>query len=636
MKSIIPIQPVETKVTEPITSDESNSKDWAMVRSMMNYARARPQHGLTPIELHEVTRNTKLALIMLPEWGVYFPPYNLSRLAGVTRAAGYATDIYDINIAAYRRMKQTAPIDYWDPSREWMWPSNLYMKEIHPHLQPIMEEYIEKIAVTNPDVVGFSLYYTNETPSNWMAAKIRERLPNAKIICGGPQAASPMRYTPRFYDHIVQGEGEQILINLLESIENNTPVTEKFLVAPKTRLDLDSLPFPDYSTYDLNDYQMPNGISSELSRGCVAKCVFCTEVHFWKYRGRMAGTVLDEIEYQYKTYGIDFVWFIDSLVNGNLKELRAFALGVIERNIKIGWQGYARCDARMDLDYFKDLAASGCHQLNYGVESGSQRVLDDMKKGVTVQAIEFNLKHGARVGIENSTNWIVGFPSEDTQGLADTLTLVWRVRNFKLFNVSPGVTMMLSPGAEVTMYGEKFNIFPHRYQSAWTTTDLTNTKIHRLIRQKNFLIFLQHLDTREKVWGVDRPDLPKLYSVEYDRQSYHNDIPYQPFEYQIINTGISKFADTVVNEIWALLRTFWRAHGAFKMQVKFDPELDLREFGDRLSCQYWANHVFEIDHQGNWTADFYYKFDQQPDNEGYAWDDHSFEFAWTGSGHWSL
>ena len=153
-------------------------------------------------------------------------------------------------------------------------------------------------------------------------------------------------------------------------------------VQPKTvRLDLDSLPFPDYSDFDFSEYQMPNGASSELSRGCVAKCVFCTEVHFWKYRGRMAGSILNEIEYQYRTHGIDFVWFIDSLVNGNLKELRAFALGVVERGLKIRWQGYARCDGRMDLEYFKDLKDSGCHQLNYGVESGSQRVLDDMKKG---------------------------------------------------------------------------------------------------------------------------------------------------------------------------------------------------------------------------------------------------------------
>lgn len=631
--SIIKIIPVED-LSQDIPPGDPESKDWVMVKSMMSMARKKPQHGLVPIELDPITRKTKLTLVMVPEWGVYFPPYNLSRLAGVTRAAGYATTVHDINVKAWRRMKETAPIDYWDPSREWMWPSNLYMKEIHQYLEPILQEYVDLIASEQPDVVGFCLYYTNEIPTNWMAAKLRKLLPNAKIIIGGPQAASPSRFTPNFYDHIVQGEGEQLLLNLLDGIESGNPVTDKYLVAPKTRLDLDSLPFPDYSYYDLNDYEMPNGISSELSRGCVAKCVFCTEVHFWKYRGRMAGTVLDEVEFQFKTHGIDFVWFIDSLVNGNLKELRAFALGVVERKLNIRWQGYARCDIRMDLDYFKDLKASGCHQLNYGVESGSQRVLDDMKKGVTVQAIEDNLKHGGSVGIENSTNWIIGFPSENPQGFADTLTLVWRVRNYKLFNVSPGITMMLSPGAEVTMNGEKFNIFPHRFQAAWTTSDLTNTKLHRLIRQKSFLIFLQHLNTKDYVWGTERPSLKTMFDITYDKNNIVDQIPYEEFDYNIIKSGISLFADSAMNEVWPLLRNLWRALGAYTIEVRYEPEADLREWGDRLACNYTAKHNFTIDSQGSWTAKHYYNFVQQPDNEGYTWDNYSFEYTWNGTGTW--
>lgn len=624
-------------LVEELPSNDPESKDWVMVKSMMSMARKKPQHGLVPIELDPITRKTKLTLVMVPEWGVYFPPYNLSRLAGVTHAAGYATTVHDINVKAWRRMKETAPIDYWDPSREWMWSSNLYIKEIHQYLKPILQEYADLIASEQPDVVGFCLYYTNEIPTNWIAAKLRKLLPNAKIIIGGPQAASPNRSTPQFYDHIVQGEGEQLLLTLLDGIESGNPVTDKYLVAPKTRLDLDSLPFPDYSYYDLNDYEMPNGISSELSRGCVAKCVFCTEVHFWKYRGRMAGTVLDEIEFQFKTHGIDFVWFIDSLVNGNLKELRAFALGVVERKLNIHWMGYARCDERMDLDYFKDLKDSGCHQLNYGVESGSQQVLDDMKKGVTVQAIENNLKHGGSVGIKNSTNWIIGFPSEDPQGFADTLTLVWRVRNYGLFNVSPGITMMLSPGSEILTNMGKFNISPYRFQESWTTPDLTNTKLHRLIRQKSFLIFLQHLHTKQDVWGIQHPGIKDVYKIEYDHANVIDQIPYEQFDYNIIKPNISAFADSLVNEIWPLLRNLWRALGPYKISIDYDPAVDLRAWSNRLACDYTANHVFEIDSAGHWSAKHNYKFIQHPDlnYDEFHWDDHSFEYSWAGLGIWT-
>lgn len=635
MAKIIPIEPTIEKADNSMSADP-NSKDWVMVRSMMDMARKKPQANLVPIEFHEVTRKTKLALIMLPEWGVYFPPYNLSRLAGITRAAGFHTDIYDINIKAWHSLKKTAAIDYWDPSREWMWPSKLYMEEIHPLLEPILQDFITQITESKPDVVGFCLYYTNEIPTNWMAYQLRKALPNAKIICGGPQAASPSRLTYHFYHHIVQGEGEQLLLNILEGIENDNPVQEQILVAPKTRLDLDSLPFPDYSTYDLNEYAMPNGISSELSRGCVAKCVFCTEVHFWKYRGRMAGTVLDEIEYQYRTHGIDFVWFIDSLVNGNLNELRAFALGVVERGLNIRWQGYSRCDGRMDLEYYKDLAASGCHQLNYGVESGSQKVLDDMKKAVRVEDMEANLKHGHAVGIQNSTNWIIGFPTEDYNAVADTFTFVWRVRNY-LLNVSPGITMMLSPGSEVLLNGKKFNIFDHPYQDAWCTEDLNNTKLHRLIRQKSFLMFLQHLNTKEKVYGVDRDNLGKMYDLNYDSSLCKDDIIYEQFDYTIIKPSINPLADSVVNEIWPLLRTYWRALGPYIIKIRYEPAADLREWGDRLACNYTAMHDFSIDANGNWTADFYYKFVQEQQNykaQNFEWPDYSFEYRWQSTGSW--
>jgi len=636
--TVIKIHPVQETKLESIPSNDPHSKDWAMVRSMMSYARPKPQHGLTPIELEQITRKTKLALIILPEWGIFFPPYNLSRLSGVTRAAGYDTAVYDINVRAWRRMTKSAPIDYWDPSREWMWESDRYEKEIHQYLEPIMQEFIERIVASQPDVVGFSLYYTNEKPSNWMAERLRTLLPNSLIIAGGPQAIAPKPGTENLYDHVVKGEGEQILLNILDHCERGERIPERDLYAAKTRLDLDSLPFPDYHHYDLNEYEMPNGISSEISRGCVAKCVFCTEVHFWKYRGRRAGTILDEIEYQYRTHGIDFVWFIDSLVNGNLKELRAFALGVVERGLKIGWQGYSRCDGRMDLEYFQDLKASGCHQLNYGIESGSQRVLDDMKKGVKVADIEENLKHGHACGILNSSNWIIGFPSEDRQGIADTLTLLWRIRHW-LFNVSPGVTMMLSPDSEITNNQEKFNIHKYNFQGAWTTTELENTKFHRLIRQKSFLILLQHLNTRQTVYGSDRPGIAAMYQLNYNPAAIGYQIPYEKFDYDIIKPGINPLADGLVNEIWPLLRVMWLAFGAYDFEVRFDPEEDERELGHRISGDYTAKHKFSIDANGQWAADFSYRYQHHQDRDRnwgkHEWPDYSFEYEYTGSGQWS-
>lgn len=614
-------------------------KDWAMALTMKDLVKTKPQKNLTPVNIVPATRNTHLVLVMAPEWGVYFPPYNIARLSAVTRSAGYKTTVFDINVKSWQRIKSSLHFDPWHHSREWMWTGKHYYDNLHNYLEPVFQEYIDQIVELNPDVVGFSMYYTNEEPTNWIAANLKKRLPNTKLICGGPNASVMSPRSKIFYHNIVEGEGEQAILEILDKVENNQPLDNKIIRKdPKLRLDLDSLPFPDYSDYDLNDYSMPGGVSSEISRGCVAKCVFCTEVHFWKYRGRMSGSLLEEIEYQQKHYGADFIWFIDSLVNGNLKELRGFCLGIKERGIKINWQGYARCDGRMDLAYYKDLAASGCIQLSYGIESGSQKVLNLMKKEITVEEVEENLRCGAIVGIQAHTNWIIGFPNEDILAFADTLILIWRIRNYNVFTISPGLSLMLSPGAEMTTNLEKYDIAPRNFLNMWTTKDLKNTKVHRLVRMKTLGILLEHLNTMNPIFGFDRPNLKNTYEFDYDSAYMNDEVTREEFDYNIITDGLNDFANSLMNEIWAFLRTAWRAFGPYTINIRFRPQEDIDEFGDRLGCEYTADHHFVIDKDGNWTAKHFYDFkhinhDGSPDR---FWPDHSFSHVWEGSGQWSI
>jgi radical SAM superfamily enzyme YgiQ (UPF0313 family) len=229
-------------------------------------------------------------------------------------------------------------------------------------------------------------------------------------MIGGPQCHQSYWQPEPEYDYIITGEGEQLLLEALEEIESGRRTGQQRWLRQieGERLDLDQLPPPDYSYFDPLDFGFPNGVNAELSRGCTAKCVFCSETHFWKYRGRQARNILEEVADLYFNRGVNVIWFLDSLVNGNLNELRAFCKGVIAREMKIAWTGYARCDGRMDLEYYKDLAASGCISLSYGIESGSTRVLADMDKGVTVEEMEQNLRHGKEVGVEAFSNWIIG------------------------------------------------------------------------------------------------------------------------------------------------------------------------------------------------------------------------------------
>lgn len=619
----------------------SESRDLAMLKALQLLDRKPIQKNLLPVTIqHKVTRKTRVALALLPEWGPHIAPYNLARITSLSRAAGFDTRCYDINIDCFSKCDHA----YWDNYKDWKWTHQDYYTEIHPQIEPILNSYIEKIVAFDPHVVGFSIFTTSNKATTWMIQEIRKRLPHVIILAGGPSATQGKIENTDIIDHVVVGEGEVIFLDLMEKIEAGIAVPEKFLVHDKNvRIDLDSLPYPDYSDMDLSLYHQ-KGVAAELSRGCVAKCQFCSETTFWRYRGRSANCILDEIEYQYKTKGIQSVWFIDSLVNGNLKELLAFAQGLIERNIKISWTGYARCDGRMDLEYVKTLKKAGCWMLSFGIESGSQKVLNLMKKNVKVPDIEQNLHDFTIAGIMPHSNWIIGYPGEDPNDVADSFTLLWRSRNTNLFGRS-STTCQIGFDAPLGLQSESFGI-DKALAHQWKSKDFTNTIFHRIIRYKSLHVLLNHLIKNRKVeYHVlnERPGLenPKHYTLNYDPKNIIEEIPYEKFDFDIIKIDSHVLNKTVVNEIWPLLRVLWLALGPYDINLKFDPSVDTEEFGifnlPRMYSHYAANYKFCITEQGVWHADFSITIHinglDHPPIEMHQ--DFDFHLDWQGQGTWS-
>jgi hypothetical protein len=491
-----------------------------------------------------------------------------------------------------------------------------YTKDIHPVLEPLLSKAVDDILAKEPTVVGFSVYYISEEPTKWMCQEIKRRAPHIKIAVGGPNVHKSWFKTEPYYDYIVVGEGEVNLLVMLDEIEEQKQVEyPRILSQPEDeRVNINGLPMPDYESLDFSLYELPNGINTEISRGCTAKCTFCEETHFWKYRQRQSVDLVTELEWLYYNKGTDVVWFIDSLINGNPKELRAFALALTAKNLKIKWTGYARCDGRMDLDYLQDLANGGCLMFNFGCESGSQKVLDDMHKGVTIREMEQNFIDCKKVGIWCATNWIVGFPTEDLQDFADTMTFMWRMRNNNMNNAGLGVGYGLGPETIVGQNPDKYNISWHKYQGHWITKDLTMGGTHVMTRVKNIHMFLDFF--------ANCTDVPVSYPVRYSLKKEHYDIKlnnpatmreveYEKFDYNIIKSNINPFADKLVNEMWPFFRMLWKARGGYTATIKFNPDIDLREFGTQYGPgMYNATFYFKIDDDGKWFANFKYKFDQ--------------------------
>ena len=613
----------ELKPKERPTEDIADARHRSMMEAIAPYAKPTVQKNLTPVYVDYKTRNTKLVLVLCPEWSPYMPPFSLARLSGVAKSSGYETHIIDLNVKAYNAFKkdwwpkQRIPFRLWDPSSSWHWMGDTYMNDIHPLLGPeILSPAVDKIIEMNPDVVGFSVYYISEEPTKWMCREIKRRAPHIKIAVGGPNVHKSWFATHPYYDYVVVGEGEQNLLVMLDEIEDKIEVEyPRYLTQPEDqRININGLPMPDYESIDFSQYELPNGVNSEISRGCTAKCTFCEETHFWKYRQRQSVDLITEVEWLYYNKGTDIIWFIDSLINGNPKELRAFALALKEKDLKVKWTGYARCDGRMDLEYLQDLAAGGAIMFNFGVESGSQKVLDDMAKGVTIAEMEQNFIDCKKVGIWAATNWIVGFPTEDYQDYSDTMTFFWRMRNNNINNAGLGVGYGMGPETIVGQHPHKFNISWHKYQGHWIRNDFTFGGTHLMIRVKTWHMFADFFR------GVT--DVPISYPVRHALEKEHykiklnhsdmaREIEYEKFDYNIIKPNINPFADALVNEMWPFLRMLWKCRGGYEAEILYNPGIDLKEFGQQFGPgMFNAVYKFKISDSGKWEADFDMKFEQ--------------------------
>jgi hypothetical protein len=602
----------------------ADAKHEDMLMAIAPYAKhSTRQVNERSASLDYVTKSTKFLLVLLPEWSPFFPPFNLARLSAVAKAAGFQSRIMDINVRAYNLYKKVwqpqgkLAFQLWNPSASWRWVgTDNYMSTIHPLFEELFLEVIEDIVAFNPGLLGFSQYYINKEPTDWMAQQLKKRLPHTKFAVGGSNIQNGWHVPQPYYDYVVNGEGEETILRILDEVERGVSHESTLLIKQPEdqRLSINELPLPDYSDIDFNLYEIPNGVNSELSRGCTAKCVFCEETHFYKYRQRSHADALREIEHLYHTKGTDVVWFIDSLVNGSLKELRAFCKGVIERGLKIKWTGYARCDGRMDREYYQDLADSGCVMLNYGIESGSQKVLNDMNKGITIEEIEQNLKHGKETGVWAATNWIVGFPTETYDDFARTMTFIWRNRNMNINNIGAGTGYGLGLETIVGQNFERYNVLDSKYMGHWITRDFKFGGTHLMVRVKSFNIFLDHLLSKNKVSYPFRQNLRNThYVIQFDDPTIQNEVEFEEFDYRIIHTKINPFADSLVNEIWPLFRNLWRIRGGYEAKILFNPEIDLEEFGTQYGPgTFRAEYRFKIDGEGNWSAEIDLDFAQKP------------------------
>lgn len=576
------------------------------------------------------TDKFRVAMIMPPAWTILFPPYGTAKLTALMRQYGYSVKVFDINIESYYLLKELHDQDYWKTERHFLWSiKENFERYLLPDLKELFNGLINKVVESDVEVIGFTLYTTSVYAAEYIVKEIRKRKPEICILAGGPETiTNPTIFDEggllhNIFNYIFIGESEDNLIFTLENLPNELPLNEK-IGTVKSRLNLEYYPYADYSDYDIKNY-LEHGVSIETSRGCTAQCSFCSETYFWKFRSQDPIRVVDEIEHYVKTYKVRRFWFTDSLANGDLKRFEKVINLLLEKKLGIKWHSYSRCDGRMDEIFIRKVVASGCTALSFGLESGSQKVLLDMRKKIEVWEIENNMRDCRKAGMFNHTSYMIGFPTEEPIDYFHSLLTLYNVRKW-IGSLSLGYTTGIAKSSHIETDYRLYNIVGteqpvYRYETTflnqWYTDDYKNTIIHRFIRLKFSYIWLEIIkDHRNSnIYNCQRQETMKeYYSLELKKNKEVLDYVEHDFHVNF-NQFTESFADSVANEYIAIFYLIYKCFNRFTFTFKCRPEDDLKNFGDYLANNYTSDVYFDINKNGDYKLIINHKFIHETDEE---------------------
>lgn len=296
----------------------------------------------------------------------------------------------------------------------------------------------EKIKEFNPDLVVINTATPSIIGDIEVAKDVKEINPKALVTAIGihvtalPNECLTMATE---LDCVIRGEPEMTVLDLVNHLDENWEQidgiswknNEKiFHNKDRELISLDELPIPAWHLINLKNYLMPFTLKPFLlvatGRGCPHPCNYCADHVYYGKKLRIPSPekVVNELAYVKEKYGIDEFLFWSEAFTLNRKFAKEVAKGIIEKKLNIKWVCNSRVD-NVDYELLKLLKQAGCTMVGYGIESGSQEILDNCKKGITLEQIKKAVEETRKAGLDVTGHCIIGLPGETKETIENTV-----------------------------------------------------------------------------------------------------------------------------------------------------------------------------------------------------------------------
>lgn len=357
----------------------------------------------------------KLYAAMMP-----YPPLGTLFAASFMREQGYRVALFDAMLA--------------DSEQEWA----AALDRCQPKYAVIYEDnfnYLSKMCLLNMRTAAFH-----------MTRMAKERgIP--VIICGSDATDHAPAYLEKGADYVIRGEGEQTLKALMAFLTGKSSLppqdipglafydsSQKLVMTPPRQVmkNLDAVPFPAWDLVDVPRYkklwQEQHGyysVNMVTTRGCPYKCNWCAKP-IWgqRYHVRSPQNVVAEMQWLKENLNPDHIWFADDILGLKPDWIQEFATLIEQQQIKIPFKCLSRADLLLVEDTIEAMKRAGADIIWMGAESGSQKILDAMDKGTTVEQIYEATRKLKKIGIRVGFFLQFGYPGENQDDIQKTIQMV--------------------------------------------------------------------------------------------------------------------------------------------------------------------------------------------------------------------